>query len=287
MTQQCRNRCLHRAGLELVNNIGKNRRLLIGTAVMSATAFGKLAHCVTAFPQRLRADAEGRLYRRQQRSGSRLDGQLHAAAVLERRRASTSSCRATRPVVVVTAPVREPAAGRRECLCRSGLDRSELYEWQSFTKQLAADSGPAVLAVVVRGVRKPKRLAMMLPAQVLSCLSTLPHTPHPSNVIADGRCSVASILLALGVIPDENSNKANKRAIDEERRRLGEVLRDRWTEREWVQQVPVDLRGGATPYGAARRAARTKCCSIASSTAGRLWRRTNALCERTHPMPRL
>ena len=83
-----------------------------------------------------------------------------------------------------------------------------------------------------------------LPKQVLSYLSALPHTPHPLNVIADGRSSVASVLLALGLIPDAHSTKDDKRFIDAERKRLSKTMRDRWTEQEWVRQVPDDLRNG-------------------------------------------
>ena len=80
-----------------------------------------------------------------------------------------------------------------------------------------------------------------LPSQVLTFLHALPHTPRPLPVIADGRCSVASILLARGVIPDAHSTEDDKRVIDAERRRLGRSMQDKWTEREWVRQVPVDL----------------------------------------------
>jgi hypothetical protein len=80
---------------------------------------------------------------------------------------------------------------------------------------------------------------------VLSFLRALPHTPHPLPVISDGRCSVASVLLALRAIPDAHTTDEGKRVIDEQRRRLGQSMLDKWTEREWVQQVPVSLRGGA------------------------------------------
>ena len=95
----------------------------------------------------------------------------------------------------------------------------------------AARAGPAV--------------GPQLPSQVLSFLRDLPYTPHQLPVIADGRCSVASVLLALRVIPDTHTTDEGKRVIDEQRRRLGQSMLDKWTEREWVQQVPVSLRGGA------------------------------------------
>ena len=92
-----------------------------------------------------------------------------------------------------------------------------------------------------------------LPLQVLSFLRglRLPHTPRPLPVISDGRCSVASVLLALRLVPDAHSSADDKRVIDAARRRLGQSMLDRWTEREWVRQVPVDLRGGARRVDAA------------------------------------
>ena len=93
--------------------------------------------------------------------------------------------------------------------------------------------------------RAGRAVGPQLPSQVLSFLRDLPHTPHPLPVITDGRCSVASVLLALRVIPDTHTTDEGKRVIDEQRRRLGQSMLDKWTEREWVQQVPVSLRGGA------------------------------------------
>ena len=120
------------------------------------------------------------------------------------------------------------------------------------TAQSAISLGEgAQLGDAVRRSARAKVEGAQLPSQVLSHLRALPHTPHPLRVIADGRCSVASILLALRVIPDEHSSEDGRRIIDAERRRFGETLRDKWTEREWVQQVPVDLRGGARRTDAA------------------------------------
>ena len=79
-----------------------------------------------------------------------------------------------------------------------------------------------------------------LPSPVLLQLRALPHTPRIVPVIADGRCSVESTLLARGAIPDAHRTKRHKRVIDAGRRRLGQF----WTEREWIQRVPVHLRGG-------------------------------------------
>lgn len=63
------------------------------------------------------------------------------------------------------------------------------------------------------------------------------------KVIADGRCSVASVLLALGHISLDHNNQASRQAIDQARRQLGESIRNDWTsEQEWIDEVPVDLR---------------------------------------------
>ena len=159
------------------------------------------------------------------------------AAAYRQPSAAVSDSRSAASVEVAAAE-----SGRETMLC---ADKSEKDE------ALQCDEG------VLRSNRA-KAKGAQLPVQVLSCLSALPHTPHPLCVIADGRCSVASILLALGAIPDEHSSEADKRVIDAKRRRLGEALRDKWTEREWVQQVPVDLRGGARrPDAAAGHARRS------------------------------
>ena len=60
-------------------------------------------------------------------------------------------------------------------------------------------------------------------------------------MIADGRCSVASICLARGVIADDHITDECRRAIDTERSRLGQQL-DKWTVADWVRRVPVTLR---------------------------------------------
>ena len=53
---------------------------------------------------------------------------------------------------------------------------------------------------------------------------------------------MASVLLARGVIPDFHNTVQGRRAIDIERRRLGQSLSDKWTEAEWIRQVPLHLR---------------------------------------------
>ena len=109
-------------------------------------------------------------------------------------------------------------------------------------EQVFETSGETGLGATVRAGRA---VGPQLLSQVLSFLRALPHTPHPLPVITDGRCSVASVLLALRTIPDAHTTNEGTRVIDEQRRRLGQSMLDKWTEREWVQQVPVDLRGGA------------------------------------------
>jgi hypothetical protein len=75
-------------------------------------------------------------------------------------------------------------------------------------------------------------------------LQSLEHMPWLLQVIADGRCSVASVLLALRIISDAHvGDDADKAIIDRTRRSLGASMKSAWTELEWVQQVPIELRG--------------------------------------------
>ena len=64
------------------------------------------------------------------------------------------------------------------------------------------------------------------------------------KVIADGRCSVASVLLALGFIPLEHNTPEDICTIDQGRYALGSSLHSTlWKgEREWIEVVPVELR---------------------------------------------
>ena len=59
-----------------------------------------------------------------------------------------------------------------------------------------------------------------LPKAVLDELPSLSHQPRRLSVIADGRCSVASVLLACRMIDDAHINKRGEQTIDAERRRL-------------------------------------------------------------------
>ena len=87
-----------------------------------------------------------------------------------------------------------------------------------------------------------------LPKAVLNELPSLSHQPRRLPVIADGRCSVASVLLARRVINDAHMNKQGRQAIDAERRRLGSVIVDKWTVADWVRRVPIHVRGAHMPY---------------------------------------
>ena len=63
------------------------------------------------------------------------------------------------------------------------------------------------------------------------------------KVIADGRCSMGSVLLALGLIPRNHINEAGRRIIDDARRAVGASMHSLWAgEEEWIQQLPVEPR---------------------------------------------
>ena len=87
-----------------------------------------------------------------------------------------------------------------------------------------------------------------LPSAVLDQLPTLLHQPRRLPVIADGRCSVASVLLARGVIPDSHITEQGRQTIDAARRQLGRAMVDKWTEADWVRRVPIHVRGAHMPY---------------------------------------
>ena len=87
-----------------------------------------------------------------------------------------------------------------------------------------------------------------LPRAVLDELLSLSRQPRRLPVIADGRCSVASVLLARGMIDDAHINERGRQTIDAERRRLGRSMMDRWTEADWIRRVPMHIRGAYTTY---------------------------------------
>ena len=83
---------------------------------------------------------------------------------------------------------------------------------------------------------------------MLDELPALLHQPCRLHVIADGRCSVASILLACGMIDDVHINERGRQTIDAERRRLGRAMVDKWTAADWIRRVPIHVRGAHMPY---------------------------------------
>ena len=83
----------------------------------------------------------------------------------------------------------------------------------------------------------------------------LPLAAAVLKVIAGGRCSVASVLLALGHLPPEHNNEASTRAINNVRRTLGwNVSIVFHNQREWLDAVPADSRMQNARLGADRRA---------------------------------
>jgi hypothetical protein len=87
-----------------------------------------------------------------------------------------------------------------------------------------------------------------LPSALLDQLPSLSHQPRRLPTIADGRCSVAAVLLACGKIKDAHINKQGRQTIDAERRRLGRVMVGKWGEAEWIRRVPIHVRGAHMPY---------------------------------------
>ena len=87
-----------------------------------------------------------------------------------------------------------------------------------------------------------------LPKAVLDELPSLSHRPRRLPVLADGRCSVASVLLACGMIEDAHINEQGRQTIDAERRRLGNAMVDKWTETDWIRRVPIHVRGAHMPF---------------------------------------
>lgn len=85
-------------------------------------------------------------------------------------------------------------------------------------------------------------VGQQLPQAVLDQMPSLSHQPRRLTVIADGRCAVASVLLARGAIPDSHNTVRGRRTIDSARRQLGKSLANRWTEAEWIRRVPLHLR---------------------------------------------
>ena len=134
----------------------------------------------------------------------------------------------------------------------------------------SGDSGSDSVAHAVVSVPARQRL----PAALLAHLPSLSHQPRRLATIADGRCSVASVLLARGVIQDAHCNKQGRQAIDAERRRLGRVLRDEWGAAEWVRRVPVHVRGAHMPHDTSDPRGPCAGCRHTSCTAS-CWRNSH------------
>ncbi|MDB5910672.1 MAG: uncharacterized protein JWP34_4786, partial [Massilia sp.] len=81
-------------------------------------------------------------------------------------------------------------------------------------------------------------------------LADLPHIPHRLHVTGQGRCPIASAMLACGFLADEHDDPASYRLIDQQRIRLGQsMLGPVWNEEAWVRAVPNDLRAGLIQRG--------------------------------------
>ena len=89
--------------------------------------------------------------------------------------------------------------------------------------------------------------ALPLPLEVVDAFDGLHHSPRRLNVLGDGRCSVASVLLALEIIADDHNDSKSRALIDDHRCRLGRTIGGpKWTEHTWLREVPNDLRSAHT-----------------------------------------
>ena len=85
--------------------------------------------------------------------------------------------------------------------------------------------------------------------ELLALLGPSSYLARVCNVVADGRCLVAAVLLALGLIEHDHvtaagtpKDRATRDCIDSQRRLLGDVMHTNWTEERWLSTVPLDLR---------------------------------------------
>ena len=85
----------------------------------------------------------------------------------------------------------------------------------------------------------PNRNAMSMCAEVSDLLCDLQHADrlYRLKVIADGRCSVAAVLLALRLLQNEHVDSKSRLTIDAHRRQLGQSMLDTWTEEGWVDII--------------------------------------------------
>jgi hypothetical protein len=76
----------------------------------------------------------------------------------------------------------------------------------------------------------------------------LSHTLYRAKVIADGRCSVASVLAALEIVGNQHNDRKSIQVIDKHRRELGQSMISVWSEEAWIRIVPNELRGASTKW---------------------------------------
>ena len=145
-----------------------------------------------------------------------------------------------------TAANRQPSATATDS--RSAASRVVKKEAQDETSAVTPVSGDDITRSTPTTVHAAADRP--LPLAVLQHLPSLSYEPRRLPVIADGRCSVASVLLARGVIADEHATDVGRWVIDAERRCLGQSMADRWTVADWVRRVPIVLRGGNKPIDA-------------------------------------
>ena len=89
-----------------------------------------------------------------------------------------------------------------------------------------------------------------LHAEVAVLFADLDQTLHRRKVIGDGRCSVASVLLALNIIQEQHEDDKSIQMIDNHRRELGQLMTSVWSEEAWVRMVPNELRGASIEWKA-------------------------------------
>ena len=101
------------------------------------------------------------------------------------------------------------------------------------------DSDVVITSAVIHSA--PPAPARCLP---LDELAGLPHTPHALRTIGEGRCSVASVMLAMGKLPVTHFTDTYRKSIDTMRITLGMRLKTQWTAERWVREVPKVWRMG-------------------------------------------
>ena len=140
-----------------------------------------------------------------------------------------------------TAAYRQPSATVSDSRSAAGCEVKDVEREEEQASidsaERSADEAPCSSPVIA-----PVLSTRQLPQSLLSHLPLLSRQPGRLSVIADGRCSVAAVLLARGTIADTHNTRRDKLVIDSARRRLGQSMQSKWTETEWIQQVPNHLR---------------------------------------------